>query len=282
MSSSRYFDGDDLTRSDAGPFDGDVEDCLVGAAENTMPALVVVINRIALESARRTEALLPGIVESVEAVVMYVAGTPKFRYGHFMREAWRSEGRRSAEIVINAAYLDRSAEDVMTTLLHEMAHAYANEQNIWDTSRDGRYHNRRFGELAVQLGAHVVKDTKVGHRTQGLTSDGRRRYGDLLGELTAALTLVRDPVRTAGVTAPPAGSTPSLPIVTGTHSSQRKYVFPVCRCLDRHGRPEVVGRIAVGKWRTGKLLCTVCGSPLVDPAGPVVTCRSLDNDPEAA
>lgn len=282
MSSSTYSHGDVQTRSTDVSSDGDVNDPFGVSAGDTMTALVSAINRIAVEAARRSGPFLPGIVESVESVVMYVAGTPKSRYGHFMREAWRNEGRRSAEIVLNAAYLDRPAEDVMTTLLHEMAHAYANENNIWDTSRGGRYHNGRFGELAVRLGVHVVKDPKIGLRTQGLTAEGRQRFGDLLGELADVLTLVRDPVRAAAAPATPKGSSSATPNPTTVSARQRKYVFPVCRCLDRHGRPEVAGRIAVGKWRAGKLVCTVCGSPLVDPDDPKAACRSLDNDPEAA
>ena len=249
------------------------------ATPSPMSALIMVINSTALEAARRSDALLPGIVESVESVVMYVAGTPKSRYGHYLDEAWRSGNRRSAEIVLNAGFLDRPAENVMTTLLHEMAHAYASANNIPDTSRDGRYHNRRFAEVAIQLGAHVVKDADVGHRTRGLTPEGRERYGDLLGELADVLTLVREPVGTVSAALPPNGST-ALPASSTGYLQRRKYVFPVCGCRDRRGRPEVAGRVAVGKWLPGKLACTICGSPLVDPQDDE-DCPSLDNDPEA-
>lgn len=281
MSSSIHSHGDAQTRPNDVSGVRDLNDLVGDVAAGDMPALVSAINRVAMEAARRSDPFLPGIVESIESVVMFVVGTPKSRYGHFMREAWRNEGRRTAEIVLNAAYLDHPAEDVMTTLLHEMAHAYANENNIWDTSRNGRYHNRRFGELAVRLGAHIIKDPKIGLRTQGLTAEGHQRYGDLLGELADVLTLVRDPVR-AAAPATPTESSPATPNPTTASGLQRKYVFPVCQCLDRRGRREVAGRIAVGKWRPGKLVCTVCGSPLVDPDDPNAACRSLDNDPEAA
>lgn len=275
---SSAFNEDVQTRPNGERGDGGVSGMFGDAAAAAMPMLVTVINRIAAEAARRSDPFLPGIIEAVESTVMYVAGTPTSRYGHFMTEAWRNEHGRSSEIVLNAAHLDRPAENVMTTLLHEMAHAFANDQNIPDTSRDGRYHNRRFGELAVQLGAHIVKDPQVGLRTRGLTVNGRDRYGDLLCELAGALTLVRDPVRTV-VVRPPTEPRPAPPTMTATNAQQRKYVFPVCRCLDRRGRREVAGRIAVGKWVPGKLLCTACGSPLVDPDS---LRRSLDTDPEAA
>jgi hypothetical protein len=242
----------------------------------------VVLETVVFAAARRSDVVLPGIVESVESVVIYVAGTPRSRYGHFLDQAWRTGNSRAAEIVLNATYLDRSAEDVLTTLVHEMAHAYATAKGIWDTSRDGQYHNRRFAEIAIQLGAHVVKDPKIGHRTRGLTAEGRQRYGDLLADLASALTLVRDPRGTVTPPLPPTGAIPPFTTVTTVSLPLRKYVFPVCGCLDRRGRPEVVGRIAVGKWVPGKLLCTVCGSRLVDPDDPDAPCRSLDNDPEAA
>jgi len=45
--------------------------------------------------------------------------------------------------------------DVLGTLLHEAAHGMAATRQIKDTSRQGRYHNRRFAELAAELGITV-------------------------------------------------------------------------------------------------------------------------------
>lgn len=47
---------------------------------------------------------------------------------------------------------------VLGTLLHEAAHGVASTRGIKDTSRQGRYHNRRFAQLATELGIVVAPD----------------------------------------------------------------------------------------------------------------------------
>jgi hypothetical protein len=44
------------------------------------------------------------------------------------------------------------AEHTLTTILHEAAHALADVRQVQDTSRQGKYHNRRFVQLAAELG----------------------------------------------------------------------------------------------------------------------------------
>ncbi|WP_219419925.1 hypothetical protein [Pseudonocardia nigra] len=47
---------------------------------------------------------------------------------------------------------------MLGTLLHEAAHGVATTRGIKDTSRQGRYHNRKFAELAEELGITVALD----------------------------------------------------------------------------------------------------------------------------
>ena len=59
--------------------------------------------------------------------------------------------------------LRRGARAVLGTLLHEAAHGVATTRGIKDTSRQGRYHNRRFAELAAELGI-TVEPARGEHR----------------------------------------------------------------------------------------------------------------------
>ena len=79
-------------------------------------------------------------------------------YGHItVGEIWRDEWDSYHEINISAEYLNRPIENIISTLLHEMCHLYAMENNIKETSNNGRYHNKRFKEIAE------ARDLKISH-----------------------------------------------------------------------------------------------------------------------
>lgn len=48
------------------------------------------------------------------------------------------------EINISAEYLHRTGNEILVTLLHEMVHLYCKLNDIQDTSRNGRWHNKKF------------------------------------------------------------------------------------------------------------------------------------------
>lgn len=68
------------------------------------------------------------------------------------------------EINIVAEYLNRKPEAVIASLLHEMAHLYALQNNIQDTSRGGSYHNQNFRDIAEAHGLLIEH-----HKTYGWT-----------------------------------------------------------------------------------------------------------------
>jgi hypothetical protein len=55
--------------------------------------------------------------------------------------------------------LHQGAEAVFGTLVHEAAHALGTVRGIKDTSRGGQYHNKRYRDLAVELGLSVERNT---------------------------------------------------------------------------------------------------------------------------
>ena len=79
-------------------------------------------------------------------------------YGHItVRKIWRDSWDSYHEINISAEHLNRPIENVIATLVHEMCHLYAMENSIKDTSNGGRYHNKRFKEIAEQ------RDLRISH-----------------------------------------------------------------------------------------------------------------------
>jgi hypothetical protein len=77
--------------------------------------------------------------------------------GHFAPLRWRHKTRGDTgyhEVVVVAEHLDRSAADIVETLIHEAAHALNFERKVHDCSRS-QYHNRAFKAAAEELGLAV-------------------------------------------------------------------------------------------------------------------------------
>src|SRR6266540_2104177 len=55
---------------------------------------------------------------------------------------------RKPELFVAGECFAEGAEHTLTTILHEAAHALAHVRGVKDTSRQGKYHNRRYLELA--------------------------------------------------------------------------------------------------------------------------------------
>src|SRR4051794_3091802 len=103
--------------------------------------------------------------QEVPAVVIIVGSgtaTKQAKYGHFAPTRWQHGEQALAEVLISGEGLKRPVEEVFTTLLHEAAHALANTRGIKDTSRQGRWHNQKFAELANELGLDTTKDPRIG------------------------------------------------------------------------------------------------------------------------
>lgn len=72
--------------------------------------------------------------------------------GWFWADKWKAGKAPAPELNISAEYLTRPFQDVLRTLAHEMVHHKAFEEGIKDTSREGRWHNKRFAKLAEAHG----------------------------------------------------------------------------------------------------------------------------------
>lgn len=94
--------------------------------------------------------------------VITIQSTPK-SYGHFScNKVWNVSDERAHEINLGAETLNRSIEQVIATLVHEMVHQYCSEQGINDTSRGNTYHNKKFKEEAEKRGLIIEYADKIG------------------------------------------------------------------------------------------------------------------------
>lgn len=136
----------------------------------------------------RTWARIRDLHPDVPAAVIVLglaAYTERGSYvGHFAPARWSTDAARLPEVLI-AGELLTDLPQVLETLLHEAAHGLAHTRKIKDTSREGRYHNKKFAALAAEIGLEAKPDEKIGFRT-ALAKGTLERFADELAALDAA------------------------------------------------------------------------------------------------
>lgn len=97
--------------------------------------------------------------------IITIQSTPR-AYGHVTcGKVWknrRKETEGQYELNIGAGTLNRPIEETVATMLHEMVHIFNLMHDIEDTSRGGRYHNRKFRDKAVSVGLIIEHDKTIG------------------------------------------------------------------------------------------------------------------------
>ena len=117
------------------------------------------------------ESKLPPVVITIQSQGKRSA------YGWFsVNKVWSdNENMNLHEINISAEHIgSRGMVDVLQTLLHEMLHLYASENNVKETSRGGTYHNKQFKAIAENFGMeynHEGPDSKIGFSAVELTEN---------------------------------------------------------------------------------------------------------------
>lgn len=100
--------------------------------------------------------------DSLPEVVITIQSSQK-AYGHItVGEIWKNGQKSFHELNVSAEYLNRDCFSVISTLLHEMCHLYAMENNIKDTSNNNRYHNKKFKEIAEQRDLKISYHEGIG------------------------------------------------------------------------------------------------------------------------
>ncbi len=176
-----------------------------------------------------------------QVVVILGAGSEArrglFKWGHFAAARWHVAGANRPEVLVSGEGLRRGARDVLATLMHEAAHGVANTRQIQDTSRQGRWHNRRFAALAEELGLKVTQDPKTGWSQTHLTEQLAERYAEQLTGLSSALLLWRH-----------------AELQLGTQTASRNLLACSCAC----GRKL---RVARSTLEQAPILCGACDEP---------------------
>jgi hypothetical protein len=140
-----------------------------------------------------------------QVIIVVASGSnPRSRrlnLGHFAAGRWQltDQATDRAEVLISGEGLQRGPVDVLGTLLYEAAHSLAYARKVSDTSRQGRYHNRRYATLAGELGLDVAHLDPIGWSATSVPDPTAARYAKVLAELAEALVLWRRAEQTSTV-----------------------------------------------------------------------------------
>ena len=149
-------------------------------------------------------------------------------YGHCSRaRIWQRKEENTYEMNIAAEQLSAPIEEIIDTLLHEMVHLYCRENEIKEVSRGGKYHNKKFKELAEKVGLKCVDTGIHGWNTVGTGNDALIEYA--LEKGWNEIMLNRESVG-ARIRIPGAGTAhDGEPVREGKRpSSTRKLKCPCC------------------------------------------------------
>ena len=180
-----------------------------------------------------------------DAVVVVASGSEgkRLNWGHFAPHRWQVSGADRHEVLVGGEGLQRGPVDVLGTLLHEAAHGLAQARSIQDTSRQGRYHNRRYATLGRELGLDVTSVKPIGWSATTVPQQTASAFTSQLEELQTALVLWRRQEHRIG---------------SGTRS--RNLLAATCACGRRL-------RVAKATLAEAPILCGACQQPF-EPADP--------------
>ena len=105
-------------------------------------------------------------------LITLMASGRRQAYGWHGAGFWEDTGHvKRTEINLSAEYLNRPAEEILGTLLHEMAHLKNSVEGIKDCDPSNQYHNKKFKTSAEFFGLEV---SKLGSRGWAKTELGKK------------------------------------------------------------------------------------------------------------
>ena len=93
-------------------------------------------------------------------------------YGWYWQGRWKDGKKALPEINITADTLRRDVEDVLETVIHEMAHYKNNVEGIEDCNSN-QYHNKHFKKRAEEFGLKVERMKNKGYALTSLDEKGK-------------------------------------------------------------------------------------------------------------
>lgn len=163
-------------------------------------------------------------------VITFSSDESKKSYGHItVNKVWH-EGERDAYEINICCNMTESNEQVIGTLLHEMAHLYNIMHGIKDVSgARSSYHNANFQKTANEHGLNITEKTKYGYIGHELNEAGKKFADTCKADLVA---LKRDTLEKGG-------------------KAKRKSVFYVHVCPSCEAKARTTSRFL--------LICGDCG-----------------------
>ncbi|WP_431684160.1 hypothetical protein [Kitasatospora sp. KL5] len=178
--------------------------------------------------------------------------------GHHAAEKWLSEAGRAPEVFIAGELLALGGREVLQTLLHEAAHAVGARRGIKTTSSQGnRWHNKRFAQLARELGLQPPERAEPvrGFSRCTLTEETVRRYAAVVRGLDQAGLPFLDGAGAAGVDDPKPKKDPAAK--TG---GKRRGVECACE-------PPRRLQLTPKSLADGPIVCGLCDQAFAPPPG---------------
>jgi hypothetical protein len=112
----------------------------------------------------------------------------KGRKGHFTPfTPWKAGEESFSEIAFNLEHFT-TPEELLSTLLHEVAHSINHQNGVEDCSSN-QYHNKHFKTQAEALGLETHEIKGKGHASTTLTDFGAKRWKKALTILSNAFDL---------------------------------------------------------------------------------------------
>lgn len=170
--------------------------------------------------------------------------------GHFAALRWSSQKAATShhEVVVVAEHLNRPAEDIVETLIHEAAHALNFEKRIHDCSAS-QYHNRQFKAAAEELGLTVEQVPNYGFAATSLPDVTARRYQAEIEALREVLIHRNRPVSAPPPPPPGNGDDDGA---SGPPRSRLRKAICACPFIVRVSRQTMVNTV---------IRCERCGEP---------------------
>ncbi|MBI4940534.1 MAG: hypothetical protein HY830_07305 [Actinobacteria bacterium] len=214
------------------------------------------------------QARHPQIPDVVIVLASGSVGAPRgaLKLGHFAAMRWThaeatetvgASGSALGEVFVGGEGLALGAVDVLGTLLHEATHALAHVRGVKDCSRQGRYHNRKFRDLADEMGLDVREVPVIGWSDTHVPTATKDEYATTVTALTAALTIHRRAEGAMPVTAPDdeaAGADTNTGNGSTGPNPSRNGAAARCGCGRRI-------RVTASVLALGPITCGLCGQP---------------------
>jgi hypothetical protein len=158
------------------------------SADNAASGLVAALER-AWSATRHRHLEVPEVVMAVASGSVGRRGG--LTLGHFAERRWTVASSERPELFVGGEGLAAGPVEVLGTLLHEAAHGLAAARRVQDTSRQGRYHNRRYAALAGELGLTVETAGSRGWTATTVPAETATAYAGVIDDLARALVLWR-------------------------------------------------------------------------------------------